>query len=76
MKHALQGLPKRVVAAVPAARDDEPGCSSAARLARVIDPPPNSEILSVSQRSPRDSLGVALQQRDPWLPPMPQVRGS
>lgn len=49
MKHALQGLPERVVAAVPAARDDEPGCSSAARLARVSDPPHISELRSQSE---------------------------
>lgn len=57
MKQALQGLPERVVAAVPAARDDEPGCSSAARLARVSDPPHISEL--GSQKEPAQLPGLS-----------------
>lgn len=58
MKHALQGLLlERVVAAVPAARDDEPGCSGAARLAGVSDPPRISELRS--QREPAQPPGLS-----------------
>lgn len=57
MKHALQGLLERVVAAEPAARDDEPECSGAAWLARVSDPPHISELRS--HREPAQPPGLS-----------------